>query len=115
MRISDWSSDVCSSDLAGESQVDARAEMAGDQADDGDSDPDAQEMEADGEPEMGGEGDEGMLPVRPNRLPSDIPDFNYLRFTEKHDEIILATELCEADALTLRAEETKSEIQSLMR
>src|SRR3546814_18761241 len=66
--------------------------------------PDAQEMEADGEPEMGGEGDEGMLPVRPNRLPSDIPDFNYLRFTEKHDEIILATELCDADELTrLRA------------
>ncbi|WP_293643839.1 cobaltochelatase CobT-related protein, partial [Sphingopyxis sp. RIFCSPHIGHO2_12_FULL_65_19] len=89
---------------AGESQVDARAEMAGDQADDGDSDPDAQEMEADGEPEMGGEGDEGMLPVRPNRLPSDIPDFNYLRFTEKHDEIILAAELCDADELTrLRA------------
>ena len=89
---------------AGESQVDARAEMAGDQADDGDSDPDAQEMEADGEPEMGGEGDEGMLPVRPNRLPSDIPDFNYLRFTDKHDEIILATELCDADELTrLRA------------
>jgi cobaltochelatase CobT len=89
---------------SGESQVDARAEMAGDQADDGDSDPDAQEMEADGEPEMGGEGDEGMLPVRPNRLPSDIPDFNYLRFTDKHDEIILATELCDADELTrLRA------------
>jgi cobaltochelatase CobT len=87
-----------------ESQVDARAEMAGDQADDGDSDPDAQEMEADGEPEMGGEGDEGMLPVRPNRLPSDIPDFNYLRFTEKHDEIVAATELCDADELTrLRA------------
>ncbi|MBO9698238.1 MAG: cobaltochelatase subunit CobT, partial [Sphingopyxis sp.] len=89
---------------AGESQVDARAEMAGDQADDGDSDPDAQEMDADGEPEMGGEGDEGMLPVRPNRLPSDIPDFNYVRFTEKHDEIIAATELCDADELTrLRA------------
>ncbi|MBL9070398.1 MAG: cobaltochelatase subunit CobT [Sphingopyxis sp.] len=89
---------------AGESQVDARAEMAGDQADDGDSDPDAQEMEADGEPEMGGEGDEGMLPVRPNRLPTDVPDFNYLRFTEKHDEIVLATELCDADELTrLRA------------
>jgi cobaltochelatase CobT len=89
---------------AGESQADARAEMAGDQADDGDSDPDAQEMEADGEPEMGGEGDEGMLPVRPNRLPTDVPDFNYLRFTEKHDEIILATELCDADELTrLRA------------
>src|SRR3546814_15935526 len=57
-------------------------------------------MEDDGEPEMGGEGDEGMLPGRPNRLPSDIPDFNYLRFTEKYDEIILATELCDADELT---------------
>ncbi|MDK2761919.1 MAG: cobaltochelatase subunit CobT [Sphingopyxis sp.] len=89
---------------SGESQVDARAEMAGDQADDGDSDPNAEEMEADGEPEMGGEGDEGMLPVRPNRLPSDIPDFNYLRFTEKHDETVLATDLCDADELTrLRA------------
>src|SRR3546814_7243546 len=128
MRISDWSSDVCASDLedggdeeeaeaeeapdqqeseeggAGESQVDARAEMDGEQADDGDTDPDAQEMEADGDPEMGGEGDEGMLPVRPNRLPTDVPDFNYIRFTEKHDEIVEATELCDADDLTrLRA------------
>src|SRR3546814_10925752 len=61
-------------------------------------------MEVDGEPEMGGEGDEGMLPVRPNRLPTDVPDFNYIRFTEKHDEIIAATELCDADELTrLRA------------
>ncbi len=84
--------------------ADARAEMAGDQADDGDSDPDAREIDADGEPEMGGEGDEGMLPVRPNRLPTDVPDFNYLRFTDKHDEIIAATELCDADELTrLRA------------
>ncbi len=87
-----------------ESQADARAEMAGDEADDGDTDPDAQEMEADGDPEMGGEGDEGMLPVRPNRLPTDVPEFNYLRFTEKHDEIIAATDLCDADELTrLRA------------
>ncbi|SKB28851.1 cobaltochelatase subunit CobT [Sphingopyxis flava] len=89
---------------SGESQVDARAEMAGDQAEEGDTDPNAEEMEADGEPEMGGEGDEGMLPVRPNRLPTDVPDFNYIRFTEKHDEIIAATELCDADELTrLRA------------
>src|SRR3546814_7343043 len=45
-----------------------------------------------------------MLPVRPNRLPTDVPDFNYLRFTEKHDEIVAATDLCDADELTrLRA------------
>src|SRR3546814_12927100 len=77
--------------------------MDGEQADDGDTDPDAQEMEADGEPEMGGEGDEGMLPVRPNRLPTDVPDFNYLRFTEKHDEIVAATDLCDADEQIGRA------------
>src|SRR3546814_20222110 len=35
---------------------------------------------------------------------SDMPDFNYRRCTEKHDEISLATELCDADELTrLRA------------
>src|SRR3546814_6351287 len=45
-----------------------------------------------------------MLPVRSNRLPTDVPDFNYIRFTEKHDEIVAATELCDADELTrLRA------------
>src|SRR3546814_10138276 len=78
--------------------------MDGEQADDGDTDPDAQEMEADGEPEMGGEGDEGMLPVRPNRLPTEVPDFTYLRFTEKHDEIVAATALSAADERTrLRA------------
>src|SRR3546814_10907469 len=62
---------------SGESLVDARAEMDGAQADDGGPDPDAPEMEADGEPEMARRGDDGMLPVHPNPLPTDVPDFNY--------------------------------------
>lgn len=88
----------------GESEADARAEMSGDQADNGDSEPESQEMEGDGDTDMGSEGDEGMLPTRPNRMPTDVPDFNYGSFTEKHDEVIAATELCDEEELTrLRA------------
>ncbi|HET6537292.1 MAG TPA: cobaltochelatase subunit CobT [Sphingopyxis sp.] len=89
---------------SGESQADDRSEMSGDQSEDGEGDPDGDDMEAEGDPEMGGEGDEGMLPVRPNRAPHDVPNFNYLTFTEKHDEVIAATELCDEEELTrLRA------------
>lgn len=83
----------------GEGDVEARAEMTGDEADDGDSDPSLDEMESEGESDMAEDGDDGMMPVRPNRLPADIPDFNYKRFTDKHDEVVLATELCDADEL----------------
>src|SRR5690606_24519554 len=35
---------------------------------------------------------------------TDVPHFNYSTFTEKHDEVIAATELCDDDELTrLRA------------
>jgi cobaltochelatase CobT len=83
----------------GDGDVEARAEMAGDQADDGDSDPNLEEMDGDGESDMAEDGDDGMMPVRPNRLPADVPDFDYKRFTDKHDEVVLATELCDADEL----------------
>lgn len=89
---------------SGESEAEAQPEMSGDQADDGDAQADEQEMDADGDPEMGGEGDEGMLPTRPNRMLGDIPHFNYSTFTEKHDEVIAATDLCDEEELTrLRA------------
>ena len=84
----------------GDGDVDARAEMSGDQADDGDSDPNLEDMDGDGESDMADDGADGMMPVRPNRLPSDIPNFDYKRFTDKHDEVVLATELCDADELT---------------
>lgn len=83
----------------GDGSVEARAEMTGDSADDGDSDPDLEDIDGEGDAEMGEDGEEGMMPVRPNRLPTDVPDFNYKRFTDKHDEVVSAHDLCDADEL----------------
>ena len=53
----------------------------------------------------GDEGEEGMLPVRPNRPWTDLPaDFDYKIYTSQFDEVIAATELCDDEELTrLRA------------
>lgn len=89
----------------GDAESQSRAEQSEGDAEDGEdqqteSDSD---MEADGEP--GDEGEEGMLPVRPNRPLSDLPpQFDYKAFTTAFDEMIAATELCDEDELTrLRA------------
>ena len=58
-----------------------------------------QEMSADAEP--GEEGDEGMMPWRPNLPESKLPpDFAYHAFTTEYDEVVTAEELCEAEELT---------------
>jgi len=83
-------------------------EVAGEPAE-GDDGPES-ETEADpdgemGEADIGHEGDEGMLPVRPNRPWTDLPDdFDYKVFTDRFDEVISAPELCDDEELTrLRA------------
>jgi len=83
-------------------------EVAGEPAE-GDDGPES-ETEADpdgemGEADIGDEGDEGMLPVRPNRPWTDLPDdFDYKVFTDRFDEVISAPELCDDEELTrLRA------------
>lgn len=88
-----------------QAQMEARAEAGEGEAEEGseqeiESDAD---MEADGEP--GDEGEEGMMPVRPNRPLSDMPpSFDYKPWTDKFDEVIAATELCDEDELNrLRA------------
>ena len=88
-----------------QAQMEARAEQGEGESQDGteqqvESDAD---MESDGEP--GDEGDDGMLPTRPNRPLSDMPpSFDYRPFTERYDEVIAATELCDEEELTrLRA------------
>ncbi len=84
------------------------SEIASDAAegeDDGESD-DSREMEDDsGESEAGDEGEEGMLPVRPNRPWTDLPaNFDYKAYTQSFDEVVAATELCDEEELTrLRA------------
>jgi cobaltochelatase CobT len=88
-----------------QAEMESRAEQSDGEGEDGDQqeiDSDA-DMDMDGEP--GDEGEEGMMPVRPNRPMSDLPpQFEYSAYTEKFDEVIAATELCDDDELTrLRA------------
>ena len=88
-----------------DAQIEARAEPSDGEADDGE----AKEMEAESDMDSDGEpsdeGEEGMMPVRPNRPLSDLPpQFDYKSWSKAFDEEIAATELCDEDELTrLRA------------
>lgn len=55
--------------------------------------------------DMADEGEDGMLPTRPNRPWTDLPeDFDYKAWTTRFDEVIAATDLCDEEELTrLRA------------
>ena len=70
---------------------------------DGETESELSDDDADADPSD--EGEDGMLPVRPNRPWTDTPaDFDYKIFTEAYDEVIAASDLCDADELTrLRA------------
>jgi cobaltochelatase CobT len=60
------------------------------------------EMESDmvSDAELGEEGEEGMMPWRPNLPDSKLPpDFAYRAFTTENDEVVTAEELCEAEEL----------------
>ncbi|MCW4461525.1 cobaltochelatase subunit CobT [Sphingomonas sp. BT-65] len=84
----------------GEGEVEARGEQREAETDDGqESDQEQGEFDdTDGEP--GDEGEEGMMPVRPNRPWSDLPpQFDYKSFTTQYDEVIAATELCDEEEL----------------
>ncbi|MEJ5975466.1 cobaltochelatase subunit CobT [Novosphingobium sp. PS1R-30] len=93
-------------DNAGEEQQ--PSEMAAEPSegdDDGESESEAESADDDQEADAGDDGDEGMLPVRPNRPWTDLPDaFDYKVFTESFDEVVAANELCDEEELTrLRA------------
>jgi cobaltochelatase CobT len=84
-------SEIASDSTEGDEEGDSEAEQEpGDQDQDG---------------EAGDDGEEGMLPVRPNRPWTDIPaGFDYKPYTDKFDEVVAATELCDDEELTrLRA------------
>lgn len=57
------------------------------------------------EGDIGDEGEEGMMPVRPNRPWTEDPStFDYRVYTEEFDEVVAANDLCDEDELTrLRA------------
>ena len=84
----------------GESEVEARGQQSDDQSAEGES----EELEGDdiddAEGEPGDEGEEGAQPVRPNRPPADAsPQFDYRVWNTQFDEVIAATELCDAEEL----------------
>lgn len=83
----------------GEGQVEARGEQRESDASDEGEDQQSDAME-DGDGEPGDDGDEGMMPVRPNRPWSDLPpQFEYHPYTTQFDEVIAATELCDPEEL----------------
>ena len=88
----------------GDARMDARGEPDDSDADDGETrDPD--DDLAEGDSGLGDEGEEGMLPVRPDRPLADPgAQFDYKAYSTRYDEVIEAGELCDEDELTrLRA------------
>ncbi|MCB2014718.1 MAG: cobaltochelatase subunit CobT [Sphingobium sp.] len=79
--------------------TEARGEQGEGETEDGESEY-SDDLDAMSDEDAEGMGDEGMMPVRPNRPMSDLPPgFDYKAFTTAHDEVIAATELCDADEL----------------
>ena len=84
----------------GDGEVDARGEsQEADDAEGAEQESEADDWDdADGEPD--GDGEDGMMPVRPNRPFSDLsPQFDYKAWTSEFDEVIAADELCDAEEL----------------
>jgi cobaltochelatase CobT len=86
----------------GEAEVRVEESEASDEESEGEYD-DQELGEADDG--LGEEGEEGMMPVRPNRPLSDLPpQFDYKIFTARYDEVVDAVELCDEQELNrLRA------------
>ena len=83
-----------------DAQTEARGEQSDGESEEGESEY-SDEFDADSDDGADDMGEEGMMPVRPNRPMSDLPPgFDYNAFTTKHDEIVFATDLCDEDELT---------------
>ncbi|MDO7843713.1 cobaltochelatase subunit CobT [Sphingomonas immobilis] len=84
----------------GEGEIEARGSDSDAEQQDGEGSEREEDDFDEGDGEPGDEGQDGMLPVRPNRPFSDLsPQFDYKAYTNAHDEVIAATDLCDADEL----------------
>ncbi len=95
-------------DSGDKSDDDQPSEVAGDSSEgDEDAEGEAQREETDeaADADMADEGEEGMLPTRPNRPWTELPEkFDYKAYTQSFDEVVSATELCDEEELNrLRA------------
>ena len=83
----------------GEGEADIRVEQGDSSDGDQESEFTEQDLEA-ADQGLGQEGEEGMVPNRPNRPNAEIaPQFDYKVFTDRFDEIVLATDLCDEEEL----------------
>jgi len=82
-------------------EVEARGEdQQSDEADGEEGERGEEQLDDDADGEPGDDGEEGMQPVRPNRPFADLtPQFEYKPWTTRFDEIVAATDLCDADEL----------------
>jgi len=81
-------------------EMESRGEPDEGQSEEGDASEVEDDSLSDTDSDLGDEGQEGMLPVRPNRPLSDLsPHFDYKPWTTSYDEVIEATELCDEDEL----------------
>ncbi|MEK6541234.1 MAG: cobaltochelatase subunit CobT [Pseudomonadota bacterium] len=84
----------------GSAEAQARAELRDGTSDEGEEgEAEAEDFEEGDDGDMGEMGDDAPMPVRPNRQHHDIPNFNYKIFSTKHDEVVAALDLCDADEL----------------
>lgn len=103
----DESGDDEAEDSEGASE-DQPSEMAGEPTEgdqDGESEEEIDRAEDSADSDMDDDGEEGMLPTRPNRPWTDDPaNFDYKAYTTAFDEVVSATDLCDEEELTrLRA------------
>lgn len=91
------------SDDAGEQgpgEVEARGETQESDESEGEGSERGDESMDDADGDQGEDAEDGMMPVRPNRPFSDLgPQFEYKAYTNKFDEVIAATDLCDAEEL----------------
>ena len=83
-----------------EQSIETRAEET--DGDEGEGETSEVEMETDmvSDAELGEDGEDGMMPWRPNLPDSKLPqDFAYKPWTTEYDEVITAEELCETEEL----------------
>ncbi|MEK7342702.1 MAG: cobaltochelatase subunit CobT [Pseudomonadota bacterium] len=88
-------------DETGDSDMNAetRAEDQGGDTEEGETEY-SDEFDADSDEGADDMGEEGMMPVRPNRPMSDLPPgFDYKAYTTKFDEVVSPDELCDEDEL----------------
>lgn len=85
----------------GEQQESAEADSeSGEGEQDGESEEDSSQEQDMQDGDVGDGGEEGMMPVRPNRPWTEDPaHFDYKVFTEEFDEVTEASELCDEDEL----------------